>query len=97
MLCTGRVINSLASNSGRKKQRLVPFRDSKLTFLLKNALGGNSKTIMIAAISPSYSEYDDTMGTLRYADRAKQIKTKATINESSEAKLIRKLKKGRHC
>ena len=59
----------------------VPYRDSVLTKLLMNALGGNSKTIMIAAISPADINYDETISTLRYADRAKQIKCKAVVNE----------------
>lgn len=69
----------------------VPFRDSVLTKLLMNGLGGNSKTIMIAAISPADINYEETMSTLRYADRAKQIKTKAFINEDPTEKLIREL------
>jgi len=60
--------------------------------LLKNALGGNSKTIMIAALSPADINYDETLGTLRYADRAKQIKNKAAVNESPTDKLIRELR-----
>ncbi|CAL8101752.1 unnamed protein product, partial [Calicophoron daubneyi] len=72
--------------------KVVPYRDSVLTKLLQNALGGNSKTIMIAAISPADINYAETMSTLRYADRAKQIKNKAVINEDSVEKLIRQLK-----
>ena len=82
----GNVISALAS--GKK----APFRDSVLTKLLQNALGGNSKTIMIAALSPAGINYDETMSTLRYADRAKQIKNKATVNESATDKLIRQMK-----
>ncbi|EDV26227.1 uncharacterized protein TRIADDRAFT_23272, partial [Trichoplax adhaerens] len=70
----------------------VPFRDSALTKLLKNALDGNSKTIMIAALSPADINYDETLSTLRFADRAKSIKTKAVVNESPTEKLIRELK-----
>lgn len=69
----------------------MPYRDSVLTKLLKNALGGNSKTIMIAALSPADVNYDETLSTLRYADRAKQIKTTASVNESATDKLIREL------
>eukprot|EP00729_Bicosta_minor_P015103 gene15103-21261_t len=82
----GNVISALAS--GKK----APFRDSVLTKLLQNSLGGNSKTIMIAALSPADINYDETLGTLRYADRAKQIKNKAAVNESATDKLIRELK-----
>lgn len=69
----------------------IPYRDSTLTKLLMNALGGNSKTIMVAAISPADINYDETLSTLRYADRTKQIKTKAFINEDPTEKLIRDL------
>eukprot|EP00041_Stephanoeca_diplocostata_P034784 m.1203739 g.1203739 ORF g.1203739 m.1203739 type:complete len:1155 (-) comp24579_c0_seq15:3325-6789(-) len=82
----GNVISALATN------KKAPFRDSVLTKLLQNSLGGNSKTIMIAALSPAGINYDETLGTLRYADRAKQIKTKAAVNESATDKLIRELR-----
>ncbi|XP_063964719.1 kinesin-like protein KIF28P [Lytechinus pictus] len=88
----GNVIKALADMGAGKKGIRVPYRDSKLTMLLKNALGGNSKTIMIAAISPADINYDETLSTLRYADRAKAIKTKAVVNESPTDKLIRELK-----
>jgi len=86
----GNVISALADQSNGKNVR-IPYRDSMLTKLLKNALGGNSKTIMIAAVSPADINYDESLGTLRYADRAKQIKNKATVNEDPTAKLIREL------
>ncbi|XP_052091437.1 kinesin-like protein KIF28 [Mytilus californianus] len=88
--CLGNCIAALADNAGGKKTR-VPYRDSVLTKLLKNALGGNSKTIMIAALSPADINYDETLSTLRYADRAKQIKTKSSVNEDPTAQLIREL------
>ncbi|XP_033624378.1 kinesin-like protein KIF28P [Asterias rubens] len=87
----GNVISALADRSKGKKVK-VPFRDSVLTKLLKNALGGNSKTIMIAALSPADINYEETLSTLRYADRAKQIKTSAVVNEDPTEKLIRELK-----
>ncbi|VDP61309.1 unnamed protein product [Schistosoma curassoni] len=68
----GNVISALAEN-----KKVIPYRDSILTKLLQNALGGNSKTVMIAAISPADINYDETLSTLRYADRAKQIKNTA--------------------
>jgi hypothetical protein len=77
----GRVIASLAATSsvsGNNKQ-LVPYRDSVLTWLLKDSIGGNSKTAMVACISPT--DYEETLSTLRYADQAKRIKTKAVINQ----------------
>ncbi|XP_070536744.1 kinesin-like protein KIF28 isoform X2 [Ptychodera flava] len=86
----GNCIAALADKAQGKNVR-VPFRDSVLTKLLKNALGGNSKTIMIAALSPADINYDETLSTLRYADRAKQIKTQAVVNEDPTEKLIREL------
>ncbi|XP_069112007.1 kinesin-like protein KIF28 isoform X3 [Argopecten irradians] len=89
----GNVISALADlSTGSKKKIVVPYRDSVLTKLLQNALGGNSKTIMIAALSPADINYDETLSTLRYADRAKKIKNKAVINENPMDKLIRELK-----
>ncbi|XP_063722151.1 kinesin-like protein KIF28 [Symsagittifera roscoffensis] len=90
----GNVISALAEISTGKapKGKMVPYRDSVLTKLLTNALGGNSKTIMIAALSPASVNFDETLSTLRYADRAKQIKNKATVNESPTDKLIRELR-----
>ena len=75
-----------------KKAEFIPYRDSVLTWLLKENLGGNSKTAMLAAISPADINYDETLSTLRYADRAKQIVCKAVVNEDSNGKLIRELK-----
>jgi hypothetical protein len=60
--------------------------------MLQNALGGNSKTIMICSLSPASINYEETMGTLRYADRAKKIQNKACVNENPQDKLIRQLK-----
>src|SRR5271155_4797397 len=82
----GRVIAALADpkhsrlhNPNRKSKDIVPYRDSILTWLLKDSLGGNSKTAMIACIAPS--DYDETLSTLRYADQAKHIRTKAIVNQ----------------
>merc|ERR1719326_456016 len=88
----GNVIEKLAEKSGGKKGVIIPYRDSKLTRLLQNALGGSSKTIMICALSPASSNYEETLSTLRYADRAKKIKNTATVNEDPQAKLLRELK-----
>eukprot|EP00729_Bicosta_minor_P020384 gene20385-35548_t len=82
----GNVISALVA--GKK----APFRDSVLTRLLQSSLGGNARTFMIAALSPADINYDETLSTLRYADRAKQIKTKAVVNENPTDKLIRELK-----
>ena len=89
----GNVISALADLSTTpNKKILVPYRDSVLTKLLQNALGGNSKTIMIAALSPADINYVETLSTLRYADRAKRIKTKAVVNENAMDKMIREIK-----
>jgi len=89
----GNVIEKLAEKSqGKAKKDAIPYRDSKLTRLLQNALGGSSKTIMICALSPASSNYEETLSTLRYADRAKKIKNSAVINENPQEKLMRELR-----
>lgn len=89
----GLVISILAEKAGGKAaKKVVPYRNSALTRILQNALGGNSKTIMICAISPSNRNYEETVSTLRYADQAKKIKNMAVVNESETDKLIRNLK-----
>ncbi|KZF23746.1 kinesin family protein [Xylona heveae TC161] len=90
----GRVIAALADVSAGKKKNLsmVPYRDSILTWLLKDSLGGNSMTAMIAAISPADINYEETLSTLRYADSAKRIKNHAVVNEDPNARMIRELK-----
>ncbi|XP_061422234.1 kinesin-like protein KIF1B isoform X7 [Lethenteron reissneri] len=96
----GKVISALAEvDSGpikqskkKKKMDFIPYRDSVLTWLLRENLGGNSRTAMVAALSPADINYDETLSTLRYADRAKQIKCNAVINEDPNARLIRELK-----
>ena len=70
----------------------VPFRDSTLTWLLKDTLGGNSKTVMIATISPSHINYDETLGTLQYAYRAKQIVNKVSVNAGKNEVMLVKLR-----
>uniref|UniRef100_A0A7N8XQ07 Kinesin-like protein n=1 Tax=Mastacembelus armatus TaxID=205130 RepID=A0A7N8XQ07_9TELE len=90
----GKVISALAEMQSNKKRKsdFIPYRDSVLTWLLKENLGGNSRTAMIAALSPADINYEETLSTLRYADRAKQIRCHAVINEDPNAKLIRELK-----
>jgi kinesin family protein 1 len=89
----GRVIASLADiSTGKKKNVQVPYRDSVLTWLLKDSLGGNSLTAMIAAISPADINFEETLSTLRYADSAKRIKNHAVVNEDPNARMIRELK-----
>lgn len=79
-------------NGASKRVLYIPYRDSILTWLLKDSLGGNSKTIMIAALSPADCNYSETLSTLRYANRAKNIINKPTVNEDSNVKLIRELR-----
>src|SRR6201996_5924959 len=90
----GRVIAALADLSSTKKKNasMVPYRDSVLTWLLKDSLGGNSMTAMIAAISPADINFEETLSTLRYADSAKRIKNHAVVNEDPNARMIRELK-----
>ena len=88
----GKCISILAEKSGSKKDAVVPYRESQLTRILQNALGGNSKTCMIAAISPASICLEESLRTLRYADQVKQIKKVAIVNESPQDKLIRELK-----
>uniref|UniRef100_A0A8C4KW93 Kinesin-like protein n=1 Tax=Dromaius novaehollandiae TaxID=8790 RepID=A0A8C4KW93_DRONO len=83
---------STSSISGTRRQAYIPYRDSILTWLLKDSLGGNSKTIMIATISPASSSYHETMSTLRYASNAKNIINKPRVNEDANVKLIRELR-----
>ncbi|KAH7408199.1 kinesin family protein-like protein [Phaeosphaeria sp. MPI-PUGE-AT-0046c] len=87
----GRVIAALADMSSGKKKTQVPYRDSVLTWLLKDSLGGNSMTAMIAAISPADINFEETLSTLRYADSAKRIKNHAVVNEDPNARMIREL------
>ncbi|KAM6073764.1 stAR-related lipid transfer protein 9 [Chlamydotis macqueenii] len=83
---------SAGSVSGTRRPAYIPYRDSILTWLLKDSLGGNSKTIMIATISPASSSYNETMSTLRYASNAKNIINKPRVNEDANVKLIRELR-----
>uniref|UniRef100_A0A8C4X5E6 Kinesin family member 13Ba n=1 Tax=Erpetoichthys calabaricus TaxID=27687 RepID=A0A8C4X5E6_ERPCA len=87
----GLVISALSDHSTRKN-KFIPYRDSVLTWLLKDSLGGNSKTAMIATVSPAADSYDETLSTLRYADRAKHIVNHAVVNEDPNARIIRQLR-----
>lgn len=97
----GRVINILAKVDRKETSNLltkessssfVPFRDSTLTWLLKDTLGGNSKTVMIATVSPSHINYNETLGTLQYAYRAKQIVNKVSVNAGKNEAMMKKLR-----
>lgn len=93
LVTLGQVISSLAESGGKGKKALhVPYRDSVLTWLLKDNLGGNSKTVMVATVSPAADNYEETLSTLRYADRAKRIVNHAVVNEDPNAKIIRELR-----
>ncbi|XP_071961810.1 kinesin-like protein KIF16B [Antedon mediterranea] len=95
LVTLGNVIHSLAdisSMQNKRKQIFVPYRDSVLTWLLKDSLGGNSKTIMVATISPADVNYGESLSTLRYANRAKNIINKPTVNEDPNVKIIRELR-----
>eukprot|EP00392_Amoebophrya_sp_AT5.2_P000602 g603.t1 len=94
------VIHALAKSfSGAKKSRgdgvdgdFIPFRNSKLTYLLQESLVGNSRTVMIAAVSPARSNYEETLSTLRFANSVKEIQTKAVVNQEADADIITQLK-----
>ncbi|XP_041500938.1 chromosome-associated kinesin KIF4-like [Microtus oregoni] len=89
LLCLGNVISALGDD---KKGSFVPYRDSKLTRLLQDSLGGNSHTLMIACVSPADSNLEETLNTLRYADRARKIKNKPIINIDPQAAEVNHLK-----
>ncbi|CAG9572757.1 putative kinesin [Leishmania major strain Friedlin] len=87
----GRVIDALADKSSGKRNVFCPYRDSVLTWLLMDSLGGNSKTTMVATVSPHSSNFDEACQTLRYASRAKQIVTKVVVNEDPQVQQIKLL------
>lgn len=90
----GKVISALAEAQNKKKKPdFIPYRDSVLTWLLKENLGGNSRTAMIAALSPADTSYEETLSTLRYADRTRHIRCHAVVNEDPNARLIRELRR----
>jgi hypothetical protein len=84
----GNVISALVDGKGKH----IPYRDSKLTRLLQDSLGGNTKTLMVAAVSPADYNYDETLSTLRYANRAKNIKNKPVVNEDPKDAKLREYK-----
>ena len=81
----GNVISALVDG----KSKHIPYRDSKLTRLLQDSLGGNTKTLMVACLSPADNNYDESLSTLRYANRAKNIKNKPKVNEDPKDALLR--------
>ncbi|XP_015206425.2 stAR-related lipid transfer protein 9 isoform X1 [Lepisosteus oculatus] len=84
--------HSSSLSGGGRRSCYIPYRDSVLTWLLKDSLGGNSKTIMIATVSPSSRSYSETLSTLRYAAHARNIVNKPRVNEDANVKLIRELR-----
>ena len=90
LMALGNVINALAEGTKGKK-RHIPYRDSQLTRLLQESLGGNAATIMIAAISPADYNFDETLSTLKYANRAKSIENEVSRNEDLTDRMIRDL------
>ncbi|XP_021133084.3 kinesin-like protein KIF14 [Anas platyrhynchos] len=92
LLTLGKVISALSKQSQNGKKTFIPYRESVLTWLLKESLGGNSQTAMIATISPAASSTEETLSTLRYAKQACSIINTAKVNEDVNAKLIRELK-----
>ena len=89
LLALGQVISAL---SEQKKSDHVPYRDSKLTRLLQDSLGGTAATVLIACVAPTLASREETLSTLRYADRAKQIKNAAKVNIDPTEALINNLK-----
>nr|XP_033772563.1 kinesin-like protein KIF14 [Geotrypetes seraphini]XP_033772564.1 kinesin-like protein KIF14 [Geotrypetes seraphini]XP_033772565.1 kinesin-like protein KIF14 [Geotrypetes seraphini] len=92
LLTLGKVISALSEHSQTRRKTFIPYRESVLTWLLKESLGGNSKTAMIATISPADSNIEESLSTLRYAKQAGLIINIAKVNEDMNAKLIRELK-----
>uniref|UniRef100_A0A3B4CGN5 Kinesin-like protein 6 n=1 Tax=Pygocentrus nattereri TaxID=42514 RepID=A0A3B4CGN5_PYGNA len=88
----GNVISALAEAALGKKVVHIPYRDSILTKLLQSALGGNSRTVMIATLSPADICYEESLSTLRYAERAKRIQNRAVVNEGPTERLVKELK-----
>ncbi|CAL8340134.1 unnamed protein product [Lota lota] len=90
LLALGNVISALGDQS--KKGGHVPYRDSKLTRLLQDSLGGNSRTVMIACVSPSDRDFMETLNTLKYANRARNIKNKVVVNQDKTSQQINALR-----
>ena len=91
LLSLGNVISALGEEN-RGANTHIPYRDSKLTRLLQDSLGGNSHTLMIACVSPADSNLEETVSTLRYADRARKIKNKPIVNKDPRAAELGRLR-----
>uniref|UniRef100_A0A4W5ME07 Kinesin-like protein KIF14 n=1 Tax=Hucho hucho TaxID=62062 RepID=A0A4W5ME07_9TELE len=92
LLSLGKVISALSEQAQTRRKVFTPYREAVLTWLLKESLGGNSKTAMIATLSPAGSNVEESLSTLRYAKQARMIINMAKVNEDTNAKLIRELK-----
>ncbi|WJX34931.1 Kinesin-like protein KIN-4C [Trifolium repens] len=92
LLALGNVISALGDEKKRKEGGHVPYRDSKLSRLLQDSLGGNSKTVMIACVSPADSNAEETLNTLKYSNRARNIQNKATINRDPVAAQVQTMR-----
>ena len=92
LLALGNVISVLGEDNPMNKAKHVPYRESKLTRLLQDSLGGNSHTLMIACASPADSNMEESLNTLRYADRARKIKNKPIVNIDPQAAELQALK-----
>ncbi|XP_022941355.1 kinesin-like protein KIN-4C isoform X1 [Cucurbita moschata] len=92
LLALGNVISALGDEKKRREGCHVPYRDSKLTRLLQDSLGGNSRTVMIACVSPADSNAEETLNTLKYANRARNIQNKAVINRDPVGAQIQKMR-----
>ncbi len=90
LLCLGNVISAL-TEEGRKDKH-IPYRDSKLTRILQDSLGGNSRTTVIACVSPAEDSYEESLNTIKYASRARNIKNKAVVNRDPNSLLIDSLR-----
>jgi len=93
LLALGNVISALGDENRARSAQHVPYRDSKLTRMLQDSLGGNSRTLMIACVSPVESNSEESKSTLQYANRARNIKNKPVINRDPNSRLIAQLRK----
>lgn len=91
LLALGNVISALTESSNISKKH-IPYRDSKLTRILQDSLGGNSNTLMIACVSPAESNFEESLNTLKYASRARRIKNKPVVNRDPQSALVSSLK-----
>lgn len=92
LLCLGNVIAALTEPKIEGKNTHVPYRNSKLTRILQDSLGGNSKTYMIACVSPAESNFAESLNTLKYASRARNIRNKPIVNTDPQSALVSQLK-----